>query len=139
MNQFRFFHPVEVRYGDLDPQGHVNNAKFFTYMEQARIQYIKNLGLWNGGSFLSIGFILAEAQISFKAPITFGQPVQGGARIIRLGNKSLDMVYRIEDTLTAQEMATGTAVLVTYDYQTGQTMPIPDNWRLVIQQFEGLA
>ena len=139
MNQFRFFHPIEVRYGDLDPQGHVNNAKFFTYMEQARIQYIKHLGLWGGGSFLSIGFILAEAQITFKAPITFGQPVQVGVRVARLGNKSLDMVYRLEDTFTSQEMASGASVLVTYDYQTGQTMPIPDHWRQVIQQFESLA
>ena len=95
--------------------------------------------MWSGNSFLSIGFILAEAQISFKAPITFGQLIQVGARITRLGNKSLDMAYRIEDTATGQEMASGTAVLVTYDYQIGQTMPIPYHWRRVIQQFEGLA
>ena len=34
MTHFNFYHPVEVRYGDLDPQGHVNNAKFLTYFEQ---------------------------------------------------------------------------------------------------------
>ncbi len=38
MTDFRFFHPVEVRYGDLDPQGHLNNAKYLTFFEQARVR-----------------------------------------------------------------------------------------------------
>jgi acyl-CoA thioester hydrolase len=136
MNGFRFYHPIEVRYGDLDPQGHLNNAKYMTYMEQARIHYVKHLGLWDGGSFLSIGFILAEAQITFKASVTFGQAVQVGVRVTRLGNKSLDMVYRMEDAQTGKELASGSSVLVTYDYQSGKTMPIPARWRVIIAEFE---
>src|SRR3990172_8932060 len=138
MNRFRFYHPIEVRYGDLDPQGHLNNAKYMTYMEQARIHYVKHLGLWEGGSFLTIGFILAEAQITFKAPVAFGQPVQVGVRVTRLGNKSLDMVYRMEDAQTGQELASGSSVLVTYDYRSGKTMPIPVSWRGTIAEFENL-
>jgi len=138
MNSFRFYHPIEVRYGDLDPQGHLNNAKYMTYMEQARIHYVKHLGLWEGGSFLKIGFILAEAQITFKAPVTFGQPVQVGVRVTRLGNKSLDMVYRMEDAQTGEELASGSSVLVTYDYQSGTTMPILVKWRGVIAEFENI-
>jgi len=138
MAQFRFYHPIEVRYGDLDPQGHLNNAKYMTYMEQARIHYVKHLGLWEGGSFLSIGFILAEVQITFKAPVTFGQPVQVGVRVTRLGNKSLDMVYCMEDVQTGQELASASSVLVTYDYGSGKTMPIPVTWRGTIAEFENL-
>ena len=37
MSAYHFSYPIEVRYGDLDPQGHVNNAKYLTYMEQARV------------------------------------------------------------------------------------------------------
>ena len=59
MSTCRFYHPIEVRYGDLDPQGHVNNARYLTYMEQARIAYVAHLGLWKGPSFLDIGIILA--------------------------------------------------------------------------------
>ena len=54
---FNFYHPIEVRYADLDPQGHENNARFFSYVEQARVNYVKSLGLWGGGSFLDFGFI----------------------------------------------------------------------------------
>ena len=73
MSEFRFFCPVEVRYGDLDPQGHVNNAKYLTYLEQARVAYIIHLGLWDGKSFEDIGIILAEIQLKFIASFFFDQ------------------------------------------------------------------
>lgn len=136
MPDFRFYHPVEVRYGDLDPQGHVNNARYLTYMEQARIAYIKHLGLWGGGSFMDIGIILADVQITFRAPVLFGQPVQVGVRVTRLGNKSLAMAYRLEDAGTGAELAVGTTVLVAYDYRRGQTIPVPESWRKAITEFE---
>lgn len=138
MNGFRFFHPIEVRYGDLDPQGHVNNASYLTYLEQARIAYIRQLGLWPSESFLDIGIILADAQLTFRSPILFGQPVQVGVRVNRLGNKSLAMDYCMEDGQTGQELASGSTVLVAYDYRTGQTIPIPPKWRDTISHFEGL-
>ena len=46
MTPYRFHHPIEVRYGDLDPQGHLNNAKYLTYFEQARVNYLIDLGLF---------------------------------------------------------------------------------------------
>ena len=70
MNDFNFFHPIAVRYGDLDPQGHVNNAKYVTYFESARVEYKRRIGTFLvGQSFLDIGVILADLQITFLAPI----------------------------------------------------------------------
>ena len=139
MDEFRFFHPIEVRYGDLDPQGHLNNAKYFTYTEQARIAYVKELGLWNGGSFLDIGIILAEATMTFKAPILWGQPIRVGVRVNRLGNKSFDVIYSIQDFDTGLEHARGSTIQVTFDYHTSQTIPIPKEWRQTITDFENLG
>jgi acyl-CoA thioester hydrolase len=136
MPNFRFYHPIEIRYGDLDPQGHVNNAKYLTYMEQARISYIRHLNLWEGGSFLKIGIILADVQVTFLAPILFGQAVRVGARVTRLGNKSMTMGYEIEDHQSSQIQATGSSVLVAYDYDTEMTIPIPEHWRRTISEFE---
>jgi acyl-CoA thioester hydrolase len=139
MPGFRFYHPIEVRYGDLDPQGHVNNAKYLTYMEQARIAYIRHLNLWQGGSFLKIGIILADARVTFLAPILFGQDVRVGVRITRLGNKSMTMEYEIEDHQSSQLQATGSSVLVAYDYETEKTIPIPEGWRQTITEFEQIG
>lgn len=138
MAQFRFFHPIEVRYGDLDPQGHVNNARYLTYTEQGRVAYFKHLGLWKGESFMDFGIILADIQLTFHAPILFGQPVKVWVCISRLGNKSLTMDYRIDGGDGGIQYATGTSVLVAYDYRDAKTLPVPEEWRQIIHEFEGL-
>ena len=139
MADFHFHHLIEVRYGDLDPQGHVNNAKYLTYIEQGRVFYWKQLKLWEGGSFMDIGVILADVQLTFKKAIQFGDPVRVGVRISRLGNKSMDCEYSIEDARDASVFATGTSVLVAYDYHNLRSVAIPEEWRKTIRQFEGLA
>jgi len=136
MSRFRFYHPIEVRYGDLDPQAHVNNASFLTYMEQARIAYIQALGLWDGRTFMDIGIILAEAQVVYKAPIYYGQKVRAGVRVSKLGTKSLTMEYVLEDDVSGLYLATGKTVLVTYDYHQACSIPIPDEWRETINKYE---
>ncbi len=100
MPVFRFYHPIEVRYADIDAQRHVNNVAFFAYMESARARYLQHLGLWDGKDFLKIGIIVAEAACTYKAAIGYGQPLRVGVRTARLGNKSLELHYTIEDADT---------------------------------------
>jgi acyl-CoA thioester hydrolase len=138
MPEYRFYHPIEVRYGDLDPQGHLNNAKYLTYMEQARIHYIQQLGLWDGGSFMNVGIILADFHITFHSAVQFGQAVRVGMCISRLGEKSMDSHYVMEDAANGQVLAEATAVLVAYDYHQSRSIPIPEGWRKVISDFEYL-
>lgn len=138
MANYRFFHPIQVRYGDIDAQRHVNNAKYFTYSEQGRQHYLQHLGLWGGEDFDAIGIILLEINCRFRAPIHLGQHIKVGVRTSRLGNKSLDMDYALIEEETGQEMASGKAILVTYDYHSRQSIPIPEHWREAITHFEGL-
>ena len=136
MPGFNFYHEVQVRYGDLDPQAHVNNAKYFTYTEQARVAFIRELNLWDGDSFMDFGFILAEARMTFRSPIYFGQRVRVGVAVTEIRNKSMTMEYVIEDSDTVEQLATGNSVLVAYDYRGRKTMPVPDAWRQIIGNFE---
>lgn len=139
MQDFQFYQPIEVRYGDLDPQGHVNNSRYLTYMEQARIGYIRSLGLFSeNSSFLEFGMILADIQVTFRSPIYFGQEIRVGAKVTQMGNKSLKMDYSIEDVKTGEALATGRSVLVAYDYSEGCSIPIPDHWRQTIAGFEAI-
>jgi acyl-CoA thioester hydrolase len=138
MSEYRFFHPIEVRYADIDAQRHVNNACYFVYMEQARGKYVQHLGLWNGEDFEGIGFILAEQSCTYKAPIAYTQRIHVGVRTTRIGNKSFEVAYSVRELGTGQEMASGRTVLVAYDYELEQSIPIPDRWRQTIREFEGL-
>lgn len=136
MKTFRFYHPVEIRYGDIDAQRHVNNARYFTFMEQARANYLMKLGLWDGGDFDHIGIILAEQSCTYLAPIMLQQRIEIGVRTERMGKKSIDMIYTLRDAQTHQELATGRTTLVAYDYQRSQSIPIPGDWRQTIENFE---
>lgn len=138
MSSFQFFQPIDVRYGDLDPQGHVNNARFVTYLEHGRVGYIQHLDLWDGSSYLELGFIVASIEVDFQAPILITDAVRVGVRVSRLGGKSLDMLYRVEQAESGKVFGTGTTILVGYDYRTGQSMELLDEWREKIAAFEDI-
>ena len=138
MSEFKFFHPIEIRYGDLDPQGHVNNAKYLTYFEQARVHYLIELGLFSADqSFMDLALIVADIHIKYIAPTHFGEEIKVGARTAKIGNKSIIIEHTIVDAKTGQEKACGEIVAVMYDYRAQKTIPVPDDWRKKILDFEG--
>jgi acyl-CoA thioester hydrolase len=139
MTQFRFYHPIEVRYGDLDPQGHVNNAKHLTYFEQARIAYWIQLGLFTKDqSFMDIGVILADVHLTYLEPIYYGQNIKVGVHIAKLGNKSMTWLQNVVDADTGKELAKGEVIMVSYDYRAEKSISIPQEWREKISGFEDL-
>lgn len=138
MSEFNFFQPIDVRYGDLDPQGHVNNAVFVTYLEHARVGYIRHLDLWDGKSYLELGFIIAHIEVDFSAPILITDEVRVGVRVSRLGDKSLDMLYRVEHAQTGKVFGTGRTVLVGYDYRKERSIPLLEEWRKKVSTFEDI-
>ncbi len=62
---FTYTHPITVRYSDLDPQGHVNNAAYLTYMESARLGYYERSGIWAPNAGKSTGFVVARVEIDY--------------------------------------------------------------------------
>ena len=97
------------------------------------------LGLFTKGqSFLEIGVILADIHITYFAPIYYGEQIKVGVRTAKMGNKSMTWEQNILDANTGKELARGEVVLVTYDYREEKTMPIPEEWRKKLLEFEGL-
>ncbi len=138
MSEPRFFHPIEVRYADIDAQGHLNNAKYLTYYEQARIHYFEELGLFSKAqSFMDIGTIVADIHIRYLAPVYLGAAIQVGVRTAAIGNKSLTLQETIVDGESGQVYADGTVILVSYDYRSHQTIPVPATWRQKITEYDG--
>jgi acyl-CoA thioester hydrolase len=130
MDGFDFVHREAVRFRDLDGMGHVNNAVFMTYMETARLNYFRSLGL--GDNPLE-GMILARAEVDFRSPIELGEQVEVGVRTGRIGTKSFELDQEVR--ANGRVAAEGRFVLVAYDYTTNQSQEIPDSWR---ELFEGV-
>jgi acyl-CoA thioester hydrolase len=139
MTTFNFYYPIQVRYGDLDPQWHVNNTRFAVYIEQARLAYLIELGLFDGVSFFDLGLIVADVHIAYVAPIMMNQKVRVGTRVARIGNKSLTFEYQIEDEENGQVLAKADTVMVAYDYHAQKSVPVSAGWRQKLSAFEGVS
>jgi acyl-CoA thioester hydrolase len=130
---FRYVYRREVEFRDIDVAGHVNNAVYLTYLENARIGYLRAA---LGDEFLyELSLILARLTIDFRSPARLAEELSVGARIPRLGTKSFDMEHEIRAG-DGRLVAEATSVLVAYDYEAGGPMPIPGEWRDRIETHE---
>jgi acyl-CoA thioester hydrolase len=115
MEEFDFIHRETVRFRDLDAKGHVNNAVYLTYMESARIAFVAR------ASADELPFIIARIEIDFRSPVELG------VRAARFGTKSFDLEYELR--ADGRLVAEAKSVCVGYDYESGETVPIPEAWR----------
>lgn len=131
---YRFELPIELRFRDLDALAHVNHATFLTYFEEARTAYW--MQLTQTRELKALNFIIARIECDYRASLEFPQTIRVGVRCSRLGGKSFDLEYRIlrQDGVLA---AVGRTVCVGYDYATGQTRPLNDQARRLLEEFEG--
>lgn len=131
---FRFSTTTHVRWRDLDALGHVNNAVYLTYLEQARVQYMRNLGL-SFETLDDVGMILAEVTCTYHSPLSLGEQVTVWVRISDLRNSSFVFEYRMEGE-DGRLAATARSVQVCYDYQSERSLPMPERWREAITAYE---
>jgi acyl-CoA thioester hydrolase len=141
---FAHRYPVEVRLSDTDAMGHVNNARYLTYVEIARVAYYeqvigKPLPLGYHGA--EEGMILAEVTMTYRAQAFFGETLMVESRVDRIGTTSFVMSHRITAPESrygpARLVATSVGTLVSYDYGDEQPIPVPDDWREAIAAYEG--
>ncbi len=137
MNRFNLYVPILVRYGDLDPQWHVNNSRFVTFIEQARFEYMIRAELWDGKDFFNLGLIVADQHIAYLGQIFMSQNIHVGVKVSRIGNKSILFEYAIEDQDSKEILATAETIMVAYDYHSHTSIPVSAEWRQKISSFEG--
>jgi acyl-CoA thioester hydrolase len=135
---------IEVRFGDTDAMGHVNNARFLTYCESARIAYWEAatgepVGLPTHGAEESL--ILADIHVAFRSPAFFSDLLTVESRIGRIGRTSFTLEHRITAHESARGharlVATAEAVQVLYDYATARPRVVPDAILARLEAYEG--
>ena len=114
MDEYPFVHRERVRFRDCDAMGHVNNAVFSTYLEEARIGVLGGL----------TPFILARVEIDFRSELRAGEEIEVGTRVARVGTKSFELEHQIRSN--TRVVAEARSVLVGYDYGAGKSVPLSD-------------
>lgn len=133
--QFPFEDKIEVTFRDIDAMGFVNNAIFFTYFETVRIKYVTAIFEQSDVLDLDLPLILVEAKCTYHSPALLGETLAVGIGLSRFGNKSFDLVYRIEGE-DGRLVATGKTIQVMYDYATRSAFPIPEEIKERVEAFQ---
>ncbi|MDA0998880.1 MAG: thioesterase family protein [Proteobacteria bacterium] len=127
---YRLFTPVTIRFSDQDSMGHVNNVSFAAYIEAARTMLIQ--GILDRFRHAGLDFILARVAIDYLQELHYPGTVDVGARLIRIGGKSLTSGYGVFSGAVC--VATAVSINVFYDMTARRSVAPPDDIRAAIDQ-----
>jgi acyl-CoA thioester hydrolase len=136
MEGFKIVSDVQVRFSDTDALGHVNNAVYLSYLESARVDYLREL--LGAKKIEELGVIIARVEIDYKSPAFHHETMRVGCRVEEVGGSSIKMDYRVEDRDTGRLVALAKSVLVTYDYAAARVVRVSDEWRQKMEDFDGI-
>jgi len=127
-------YPIHIRFNDIDVIGHVNNAIYLSYFEEARKDFFNELidMKWD---WSTEGTLLARNELDYKVPIHLEDEARIEIWVSRIGNKSLDISYRIvkNDNGNWVECTVGKSVVVCFNYKENKTIEIPEKWRVALE------
>jgi acyl-CoA thioester hydrolase len=124
---------VEVPYGDVDAMGHLNNVAYLRYLEWARQKYW--LALRNSNDYLDIDFVVARAEIDYRASAYMGEVLGVEIRIARMGTSSFDFSYRVTGA-DGRLLAEAKTTQVCWDWRANRKTTLTPERRAEIERFE---
>lgn len=123
---------VPVRFVDLDAAGHVNNATYATYAEEARIAYCQEV---LDAPVSALSFVVAALEVEFEQPISDVGTVQVHTTVPELGETSFPMTYELR--FEGEIVATARTTQVAVDPVERTPTELPKEWREAIREYEG--
>jgi acyl-CoA thioester hydrolase len=138
---FKFSFPIRVRYAEIDGQGIVFNAHYLTYFDTALGAYFRAArALHEGEAPLSdTYFHTVRNLIEYRAPIGYDAQIEVFVRTARLGQSSLTLVNEIYHEGDNTLLTFGESVWVNAAPDAHKSVPLPDDFRELLRQFEGAA
>ena len=136
MPDFAYRHRLAVRFRDCDAMGHVNHAVYFTYLEQGRLMFWREL---TGTPSPHTRVIIARAECDYRSPAHFGDELEVRIRIGEVGRSSFTLTYDIVDAASERLVASGKTVMVGYDYEARSSMRLPEATRSLLERLKAVG
>ncbi len=134
--QFRYWKTIEVRWGDMDAQGHVNNTVYFTYCESARVELLRKIGFKGKQAGLAEGPTLVHASCDFKRQVVYPSKLDVGLRVDRISQRSFKMVYGLFFHGTDDIAAIATSINAWANYAEGRSVELPEEIRSALAEYQ---
>jgi acyl-CoA thioester hydrolase len=127
-----FVATLGVRWRDLDAFNHVNNSNFLTYLEEARLQWLRHVRDWFSEEAMPV---LAANELHYRRPIAWPATLRIELRCTRLGNSSMTLAHRIVDADDASCLyCDGHVVMVWMNPASGKSAPLPASIRAAARE-----
>jgi len=131
---FKNILPIQVRFSDVDVMGHVSNTIYQNYYDSGKLQYFDQV--LPDMDFVNLGVVGASIKIDYFKPIFMKTRILVETRVAEIGNKSLIMEHNLIDESSKDVLSTCRAVLVCYSIKEQQSIPIPENWKQNILEYD---
>lgn len=136
----KYYHTERVRYADTDAQGHVFFGNYYTYMDEAFMAYLEELG-YPASKLTAMGLEIyyVESGCQHKGRTFFSDRLHVYLEISRMGSSSLTAIMRIVKAAEdgGEEVALGTITGVFVDVESGKSTPIPADFREAVLRYQG--
>ena len=116
---------IPVRWGDMDAYGHVNNTVYFRFLEQARCEWLEQVGV-RVRPDEAVGPVIINASCTFLIPVNYPSTVVVKMYVGEPGRSSVMTWYELFVEGDERLYAEGAAKTVWMDMGTGKSAPIPD-------------
>ncbi len=123
-----FYHwtKIPVRFRDLDPLNHVNNALFNTYFEEARISFLGEAGQMQDEFTEGKTFVLVKCTVEYLQQITFPSTVLVGTGIGKVGNSSISTLQALYDKDSKDLLGVAESTGVWFDINKQRPTRLPE-------------
>ncbi len=124
--------PIDVRWGDLDMLGHVNNVAYMTYFEHARTEMMRTIRQMTREE--GVGLVVVQANISYKASAKCPGALKVVTTVKRMGNTSMTLHQCLRDREGDTVYSEADVTLVWVDMAQNQPVPVPEFFRSWAEQ-----
>lgn len=140
IEKFRHKISVKVRFSDLDAMGHVNNASYLSFLEEARLAYYNEVLKVNTNN-LDFNAVIGRIEIDYISQIRLGDEVEIYTRTARIGHKSSDVEHLVVVANNGNKKIAAKALtkLVSFDYRQNLSVSVSEEAKKTIEEFENLS
>ena len=129
---YSYWYAMDVRWGDMDAQAHVNNAKYFTFFESARIAFFDSVDVRIHGADRNEGPVLVTTTANFRRQVRYPARLEIGVRLTRIGNRSIALEMAAFLAGSDDVVAEATSVNAWVDYSRDASADLPDSLRAAL-------
>lgn len=132
---FKSREPLQIRFGDVDVLGHVNNMIYMSYYDTGKAAYMTSV-LGRQISWKHVDTVVANIDCAFITPIFYGENIEVLTACTSIHEKSFKLLQMIRETTTGQVKSICETVMVSFNPQTQKSCELSEEWKEKLQKFE---